>query len=723
MRKKTLLLVIFLMTISLIGLIGFQVYWIHHAVEMEEEVFDRNVNDALHQVARRLETKEAVHFLKEEAPQIRAAALSPETPALPGPTPLKKEEPAPILVKGKPHPSSKVVEAPAAPKVRAPQRMILMPLPVTASPSHSVSIAGETLVVTEGKAIAYSSGSEVKARTHVRGARAASRAAKPVEIFGGGITDSVVVWKVLASQKPQHDSLFGNKAIAIHRAKADSGVVFRMSHDSVTRARQHKLLRQIEAKNIREVRVHGKAVDILVDSMPSKTWRQAITLAVDSIGNTITQYLPAERGTLKPVTTVYSGKKFATTLAPSVVPTEKKVTEARFSKKPAQEKNPHQKAEAKAQHLNQVMQQMAVEYVRKEIPLAERLNQLNLDELLASELEARNISAPYRCSVKTTNGLENPSLLLASSNNALLPTNLGECEYVVRLFPNDVMTAPGFLLLSLPNRSLYVWQSLLIPSVISVLFTLIIILTFSFTLYTILRQKKISEIKNDFINNMTHEFKTPIATISLALDALVNPKVRKDEARIDYYAHIIRDENKRMHQQVEKVLQTAQMERKIQQLAFEKVDVHQLISKVAEPFQLHIEQRDGVLDLKLDAQEPHIWADPSHLANMIGNLLDNANKYSPGAPKIVIQTSTISKGLHISVEDQGVGMSREAQKKVFDKFYRVPTGNVHNVKGFGLGLSYVKTMAEAHSGNIHLRSELGKGSKFTLWLPSQKHVS
>ncbi len=171
------------------------------------------------------------------------------------------------------------------------------------------------------------------------------------------------------------------------------------------------------------------------------------------------------------------------------------------------------------------------------------------------------------------------------------------------------------------------------------------------------------------------------------------------------------------------MLQTAQLERRTLQLAFEEVDVHQLIRKAAEPFQLHIEQRQGMLDLKLDAPSPYIWADPGHLANMIGNLLDNANKYSPNAPKIVIQTATIAKGLHISVEDQGTGMSREAQKKVFEKFYRVPTGNVHNVKGFGLGLSYVKTMAEAHAGSIHLRSELGKGSKFTLWLPFQKQVS
>jgi two-component system phosphate regulon sensor histidine kinase PhoR len=262
---------------------------------------------------------------------------------------------------------------------------------------------------------------------------------------------------------------------------------------------------------------------------------------------------------------------------------------------------------------------------------------------------------------------------------------------------------------------------MLLPTSISVLFTLVMVLTFAFTLYTILRQKKLSDIKNDFINNMTHEFKTPIATISLALDALVNPKVRNDETKIDYYARIIKDENKRMHHQVEKVLQTAQMERNDLQLALEETDVHALIYKAIEPFQLHIAQRQGQLDLKLDADQPIIQADPEHLCNMIANLLDNANKYSPEAPKIVIQTATVANGVHIMIEDKGLGMTREAQQRVFDKFYRVPTGNVHNVKGFGLGLSYVKTMAEAHAGNIHVRSELGTGSKFTLWLPRQVH--
>ncbi|WP_207431077.1 sensor histidine kinase [Sabulibacter ruber] len=709
MRKKTLLWVIVLMSISLIGLIGFQVYWIQHAVQMEEEVFDRNVNDALHQVARRLETQEAMHFLKEEAPQITAAALTLDAPVAeitkdedPKPTQKLQKKPAP---KGSFNLKVKYTET------EVPEGPVLEPVRIKVSPSQALTevhgFGGETVLkgvrIPHGKAVV--TGKE------------------PIEIFGKGATDSVVVWKVLASQARHADSVLKKGTVRYyHRNNSDTDVVFRVDRDTLYPARANELIRLINPKDIKSIEVKGKAIDILTDTLITKQLRKAFTLSVDTL-LTGHRYIAAKKGASQPLTAVYHS---STDFTRPVTPTRSQATRERTAApahRATPEKEKHQKAQAKAQHLNQVMQQMAVEYVRKEKPLAERLHQLNLQELLAAELHNRSISTPYHCSLQSAANSKNASIVLASSGNSLIPTNLQENEYAVRLFPNDVMTAPSFLLLKFPNRNLYVWQSLLLPSVISVLFTLIIILTFSFTLYTILRQKKISEIKNDFINNMTHEFKTPIATISLALDALVNPKVRSDEVRVNYYARIIRDENKRMHQQVEKVLQTAQMERQSIQLACEKVDVHQLIRKAAEPFQLHIEQRQGALDLKLDAQEPFVWADPGHLANMVANLLDNANKYSPNAPKIVIQTTTISKGLHISVEDQGVGMSREAQKRVFDKFYRVPTGNVHNVKGFGLGLSYVKTMAEAHSGSIHLRSELGKGSKFTIWLPFQKNIS
>ncbi|WP_192821082.1 HAMP domain-containing sensor histidine kinase [Rufibacter sp. LB8] len=698
MKKKTLLLVIALMSLSLIGLIGFQAYWIQHAVQMEEEVFDRNVSVALHQVARRLETEEAMHFLKEEAPLIRAAALTPVTPSMednaPAPTPARKAKAKKTTYK---------ITFNAAPE----DQQVLLTRPSEASTPPPAPATGFSVVT--------STAQSPQSRVYLRSTTAAPhQQGATVKVFGKSKIDSVVVWKVLAAQAAIRDTLKTHSRSLAHRLRVDSGMVFSLTGDTVSFKNKLDLLNLIPARNIQEVNVSGNVINIFSDTLVRIAGHRKVPYALDSM---------ARHRRFRSVVNSVAAKSANGSREVQVTDIVALPARAQLNPEPV-EKTLQQKEKAKAQHLNNVIQQMAVEYARNEKPLAERLQQLKLKELLATELQMHNIQIPYHFKVETGAG-NNSTITLASTNalsSAALPSPASANEYLVRLFPNDVLSAPAFLILDFPNRNYYVWQSLAVPTVISVLFTLIIILTFSFTLYTILRQKKISEIKNDFINNMTHEFKTPIATISLALDALVNPKVRKDEVRVDYYARIIKDENKRMHQQVEKVLQTAQMERQKLQLACEKVDVHALIQKVIEPFQLHIEQRQGSLDLKLDATHEVIYADPGHLANMVANLLDNANKYSPNGPRIVIQTANVSKGIHISVEDQGTGMSREAQKRVFEKFYRVPTGNVHNVKGFGLGLSYVKTMAEAHAGTIHLRSELGKGSRFTLWLPCQPHA-
>ncbi|WP_053093744.1 sensor histidine kinase [Rufibacter radiotolerans] len=704
MRKKTLFLVIALMSISLVGLIGFQAYWIHHAVKMEEQVFDRNVQDALHQVARKLERQEAMQFLKEEAPQLRAAALST-------PPPMVTQPGASNLVAKKRRVSKKKQEQRTNLKESQPQepyRIVVHPEQITVAPSARVSFK------TAPEERAHRGRNRQEWASAVQASASGKEA---VEVFGKGSMDSVVIWKVLASQARQADSA-ARKAHArlFKRANVDSTWAQSLLTDSLVR-RHYEVVRLASPPSMKRFTIKGKAVEVITDSVLRRIPRHAITFSSDSgsSGNVVRYYPGASGRTV--VLSPSAPERFLATTVPTTPPAPP-APPSPLVKTHQAESERHQKAAAKAQHLNQVMQQMAVEYVRKEKPLTERLQQLQMQEMLKAELLDRDICLRYHFTLQTPKEANSKNFILTASGGPTLPhAKLQQNEYAVRLFPNDIMTAPSYLVVNFPGRELYVWQSLWLPSAMSLLFTLIILLTFSVTLYTIIRQKKISEIKNDFINNMTHEFKTPIATISLALDALVNPKVRADEARVNYYARIIKDENKRMHQQVEKVLQTAQLERQTLQLAMEHVDVHQLIEKAVEPFQLHIEQRQGQLDLKLDAENPMVYADPSHLVNMIGNLLDNANKYSPHAPQITIQTAATPKGLHISVEDQGTGMSREAQKKVFEKFYRVPTGNIHNVKGFGLGLSYVKTMVEAHSGTIHLRSELGKGSKFTLWLP------
>jgi len=245
----------------------------------------------------------------------------------------------------------------------------------------------------------------------------------------------------------------------------------------------------------------------------------------------------------------------------------------------------------------------------------------------------------------------------------------------------------------------------------------VIVFGFIFNIYSFLRQKKMSEMKSDFVNNITHEFKTPIATISLASEMLLKPSVLASESKARKYAGIIYDENIRLKNQVEHVLQLAVLDRGEYNLKYEAMDMHQLIHKVADSFQLLVKEKNGSVKLHLNATNHQVYADTIHIENVIINLLDNANKYSPAKPEIAISTFNRNDHIVIAVEDKGIGISAENQKHIFRKMFRVHTGNLHDVKGFGLGLYYVKRLVEAHNGNINIHSEPGKGSRFEISFP------
>ncbi len=251
----------------------------------------------------------------------------------------------------------------------------------------------------------------------------------------------------------------------------------------------------------------------------------------------------------------------------------------------------------------------------------------------------------------------------------------------------------------------------------AIIFTLFIMFAFFITVRTMLNQKKLSEIKSDFINNMTHEFKTPLATISLAVDALNNEKVLENPEKLNYFRGIIKEENKRMNKHVETILQAAALEKQEFSLQKAKVSGHELIQKTISNYRLVLAEKNGSITEQLNASRDTIFVDESHFVNMLNNLVDNAIKYSDKAPKITITTHSTPKIFVIRVNDEGIGMSRETVKKIFEKFYRAHTGNVHNVKGFGLGMSYVKTIIDAHKGRIKVDSIPGKGSNFTIELP------
>ena len=270
------------------------------------------------------------------------------------------------------------------------------------------------------------------------------------------------------------------------------------------------------------------------------------------------------------------------------------------------------------------------------------------------------------------------------------------------------------LVIVVPHVSNIIWKQMYWMIAGSVVFTCIIFAAFFITLRALFNQKKLSEIKSDFINNMTHEFKTPLATISLAVDALKNEKVINDRAKMDYFSGIIKDENKRMNKQVETILQAALLDRQEIQLNEKPVHAHELIHAAVNNIKLPLAEKNGKLEIQLNATNDLIMADEVHIINIINNLLDNAIKYSKENLVIKLSTQNFNGHFRIKIEDNGIGMNKETLNRIFEKFYRAHTGNIHNVKGFGLGLSYVKSIVDAHKGKIKTESAIGKGSCFTI---------
>jgi two-component system phosphate regulon sensor histidine kinase PhoR len=276
---------------------------------------------------------------------------------------------------------------------------------------------------------------------------------------------------------------------------------------------------------------------------------------------------------------------------------------------------------------------------------------------------------------------------------------------------------PEKLVLVVSDFDQQVWDSLWWVFVGAGLFTVVIIAAFFVTVKSLLNQKKLSEIKSDFINNMTHEFKTPLATISLAVDALRNEKVQNDKEKTKYFSNIIKEENIRMNKHVETILQAALMDRQELQLNLIPLHVHEMIQATVDNYELQLHEKEGEIQLMLNAKNDLISADEVHFSNLISNLIDNAIKYSKEKLKIIVSTHSTKNNLVIRIEDNGIGMSKESVKRIFEKFYRAHTGNLHNVKGFGLGMSYVKTVIDAHKGKIKVESTLAKGSSFTIDVP------
>lgn len=359
--------------------------------------------------------------------------------------------------------------------------------------------------------------------------------------------------------------------------------------------------------------------------------------------------------------------------------------------------------------LNKAQLQISYKDYASILPIDERISKEKLKSLLKKELEEHEVKTKFEF------GIYSSGIATKIKSDGFHYDK--DATYTIPIFADNEGNSKYELLVTFPQKKKFLLSQLVSITILSIIFTLIIIIAYTSALNQLIRQKQISEIKTDFINNMTHEFKTPIATINLALDAIKNPKIIEDKEKVFRYLQMIRDENKRMHAQVENVLRISKLEKKELDITKEPTVVHDVIEDAIEHVNLILEDKNGTVVKHLNAARTTCLINEVHFTNVLVNILENAIKYSPDSPKIEIFTENIKDMILIKVKDHGLGMSKIAQKRVFEKFYREHTGDIHNVKGHGLGLAYVKRIVEDHNGHVYVESEKGKGSTFIIKIP------
>jgi two-component system phosphate regulon sensor histidine kinase PhoR len=363
-----------------------------------------------------------------------------------------------------------------------------------------------------------------------------------------------------------------------------------------------------------------------------------------------------------------------------------------------------------------VIANLAEEYQSMSQPLKNRINYIMFDTLLRAELHDHGINLPFSYEILTNN---NDSLIFSKAMDTLgeKPKFIEANTYSTTIFSKDVIRDPGKIRISFPQKNSLILSSMTASLATTGGLIAVLIFCFGYTLFSIIRQKKVSEMKTDFINNMTHEFKTPVSTIMIASEALRDPEIAADKSRISRLANVIYEENARLGSHIERVLNVARIEKNDFKLDKRPLDVNEMINIVIDSMALKLQKHDVKLTLELEAVNAIVLADELHFSNIIYNLVDNAIKYSNGTPDITISSANRGDQILIKVADKGIGMSRDQQTKIFEQFYRIPTGNLHDVKGFGLGLSYVNTIVKKLNGVISVRSEKDKGSDFELRFP------
>jgi two-component system, OmpR family, phosphate regulon sensor histidine kinase PhoR len=729
MKKRQIQLIIASMALALLGVIAFQLFWINHAIAVKNEQFTRQVQDALQAVVMKLERQEAlqtvVQKLKEqELPPVPVQTkLEPPQPAETAPpvVPAKKTKPAP---KVKPVPESEQAIIAMAPEDNSRSRINAAPSMYFFSWDDKAGIR-DTIRLGENSFVFPSP---------------VPHAWQPVTIEELSLYDSVYLpfdeqwWQyTIQEQMPDMNSLMDlhmqdllqDMPWVSMNVDPDTATA-PVSAKSKTREKRSQNRRPANERNTQDNLSNRIVLDD--DNFFTFSDGSRLTLRVPRQINPpdFTFTFPEELRTATfnrdsllraftwqrvPGTGMLVGKRKEPVK-------EKKPKNTSVAAVPAtvdsaeQMKHALKKNFEKVQHKSEIVGDVFRELVRKEQPITQRVSKQTLDSLLRIEILNRHIDIPYHFGVLSG---QKHKIVLASTNTAAI--QLPEHLYKATLFPTDVFSNNDMLFVYFPTQQEFIMGKMWTVFTSSGVLILVIMCCFYFAIATILKQKKLSDVKNDFINNMTHEFKTPISTISLACEVLQDEAVSKNPSQMHRYLHIIKDENKRLGQQVEKVLQAAMLDRGEIKLKLTQVDMHEVIDHVLQNIGVQIEKREGTVDLHLDAEQPVIEADEVHITNIIHNLLDNANKYSPEAPHISIHTRSLPDGISIRISDKGIGMTKDAISRIFDRFYRVPTGNVHNVKGFGLGLSYVKTILQGHNGKIRVESQPNQGSTFEVFLP------
>ncbi len=617
MKRKSIILIMALMSFALVGVMAMQFYFIRESYELKTQLFDQSVNEALKSVSSKLEKKEALIFLAQKADLA-----------------FKKNQ--------------------------------------------EIALRQQKFV--PKKRLNYKKTKEER------------------------IEKSTIAFvRLMKANQAKSDSIF-----KIRDSLIRSRYPYKMVYNGPVQAENQPLSFNLRVDVDEVVDEYGNVTTIqrqsLVEAPQTRKYPRLINRG-NAVIDTVRRYM-VQDPVLGTVLKTIPKPNFLTGIS------EKELRLA-SQKKQAKKVTSYLDSVERVKDKSSLFEDIASEMQQVNVPLKERLDAQNIDSLLAAELSNNGINLNYSYRISSVQADSVIYSTVSEKSNQFLPQN----SYKAMLFSKDMVRDGGYLMVNFPQKNSVILSNMGMILFSSAGLLLVLAASFIYTISSILKQKKISEMKTNFINNMTHEFKTPVATIMIASEALKDPEINDNVARVNKLAGIIYDENIRLGNHIERVLNIAKIDREDVNLDMYPHNMNDLISAVVDSMELQLHKNNTQIELQLNAPNATVIGDELHLSNVIFNLIDNANKYSKDTPKINISTLNDHHHLVIRIKDNGIGMNKEQLKKIFEQFYRIPTGNLHDVKGFGLGLSYVSTIVKKMKGTVTVKSEKDKGSEFEIRFP------